>query len=293
LLAFKTFLDNLKLITIYSLILYFTNKFEILRSFIIFLVLVFLAGNSYSQINKPEEKKSEWFVRISPHFWFLNLKGEIIRPPSPPIPNNPIETEPRREIDISFGELKSSIKFAFMGSGQYTQNRFITRFDITSLILEGDYLTSLDTVFQDVKGRYEHLSGDIGFGYDILSKPKLNLFLIGGLKIVYMNIGVEFSALGQFPVGGARERWYLDPVIGAQLRYRPIKKLELNAYADVGFFLGDKITSQAIAEVNFFIAQWFYLSGGYRFWYFKVAKEEAIYNGRISGSVIKIGFQIH
>ena len=264
-----------------------------MRTFIIFSVFVFLSGNSYSQINNRDEKKSEWFVRISPHFWFINLKGEIIRPPSPLTPSNPLETEPGREIDINFGELKSSIKFAFMGSGQYIQNRFITRFNITSLILEGDYLTSFDFVLQDVKGRLEYLSGDIGFVYDILSKPRLNLFIIGGVKFVHMNIGIEFNAIGQFPVEGARERWYLDPVIGAYLRYRPLKRLELNAYADAGFFLGDQFTSQAIGEINYFIAKWFYISGGYRYWYVKAPKEEAIYNGRISGLVVKIGFQIH
>lgn len=264
-----------------------------MRSFFIFFVISLLPLNSFSQINKPEENKREWYIRISPHFWFINLKGEIIRPPVPLVPTQPIETEPTHEIDISFGELKGSIIFAFMGSGQYIQNRFITRFNVTSLILEGDFITTFDLVLQDVKGRLEYFAGDIGTGYDVLNKPKLNIYLLGGFKFVYMYIGIEASAVGKIPIEGIRDRWFVDPVIGTYVRYRPAKWLEINGYGDIGFFLGDEITSQIIAEANFFLTPWFYVAGGYRYWYLNVPKDEAIYNGQITGSVVKIGFQIH
>lgn len=264
-----------------------------MRVIFILFVVAFVSLNSFGQINKPQEKKSEWYIRISPHFWFINLKGEIERPPVPLVPTQPIESEPNKEIEVSFGELKGSIKFAFMGSGQYIQNRFLTRFNITSLILEGDFITTFDLILQDVKGRLEYFAGDVGMGYDVLENPKLNVFLVGGFKYVYMYIGVEASAIGKMPIEEIRDRWFVDPVVGTYVRYRPLKWLELNGYGDIGFFSGDKITSQVIVEANFFITPWFYMAGGYRYWYLHVPKEEAIYNGRISGSVVKIGFQIH
>lgn len=276
-----------------TLFLHFTNILRVLRSVLFFLVLVIISTNSFSQINKPEEKKGDWFVRISPHFWFIHLKGEIFRPPVPVVPVQPIEPEPKHEIDVTFGELKSTIKFAFMGSGQYVQNRFITRFNVTSLILEADFLTPYDIVFQDVKGRLEYFSGDIEFGYDVLNRPNFNLFVLGGLKFIYMDIGLKTNVLGSFPVEGERSRWLTDPIIGTYFRYQPKKWLELYVYGDIGFLLGESITSQFIGEANFFLTKWFFVSGGYRLWYVKAPKEDAIYNGRISGSVVKIGFQIH
>ncbi len=264
-----------------------------MKSVIILLFLAFVSTNSYSQVNKPIEEKKEWFIRISPHFWFVHLEGEIVRPPFPVFPVNPIEPEPKHEIDVSFGELKSSIKFAFMGSGQYIQNRFITRFNVTSLILEADFLTPYDTVFQDVKGRWEYFSGDVGFGYDILNKPNVNLFILGGFKFIYMYIGLKTTVLGMYPIEGERSKWFTDTVIGGYFRYRPNKRLELTGYGDVGFLIGNEITSQVILEANLFITSWFYVAGGYRYWYVNMSKEEAIYNGQITGSVVKIGFQIH
>lgn len=287
------FIAYLKLIGVYFLFLHFTNTNGTLKSFTIFLVLAFVSLNSFGQINMPEENKDEWYIRISPHFWFVHLKGEIVGPPIPVIPVNPIEPEPKHEIDVTFGELKGSIKFAFMGSGQYVQNRIITRFNVTSLILEADFLTPYDIVLQDVKGRFEYFSGDIGFGYDVLNRPKVSLFVIGGFKFIYMHIGLKTTVLGMYPIEGERSKWFTDNVIGAYFRYRPIKRLELTAYGDIGFLIGKEITSQVIIEANFFITPWFYVAGGYRYWYVNVPKDEAIYNGQITGSVVKIGFQIH
>lgn len=264
-----------------------------MKSVVIFLVLAFVSVDSYSQINKPKEKKSEWHIRISPHFWFINLKGQIIRPPVPVFPSQPIEPPAKREIDISFGELKSSIKFAFMGSGQYVQNRFLTRFNVISFILEGEVITPLDLILQDTHLRFAYLSGDAGFGYDVINKPNLNLFALAGLKFVYMDIDVKSNVLGRFPVEGARDRWFMDPVIGTYFIYKPYKWMEFNAYGDLGLIFGDQVTAQFISEVDFFLTKWFYLSAGYRIWFLEVPKTQAIYNGSIFGSVVKIGFQIH
>ena len=264
-----------------------------MKSFFVLVALSLVSISSFSQINKSIEKKNEWHIRVSPHFWFVNLKGEIIRPPVPVFPSHPIEPAPKHDIDVTFGELKSSIKFAFMGSGQYVQNRFITRFNIISLVLEADFLTPYEIVLQSSKGRWEYLSGDIGFGYDVLNKPKANLFVLGGLKFVYMYIGLETNVLGHFYVEGERSKWFTDMVIGTYFRYKPLKRVELNAYGDIGVFIGNEITSQLIVEANYFITPWFYVAGGYRYWFINLPKEEAIYNGQIMGSVLKIGFQIH
>lgn len=241
----------------------------------------------------PEENKDEWYIRISPHFWFINIKGEIVRPPYPAVPGNPIEPEPKKEIDINFAELKGSIKFAFMGSGQYTQNRFFTRFNVVSLVLAGEVITPLNLIIQDAFLRFEYLSGDISLGYDVLKKPKVNLYVLGGLKFIYFDISAETNLLGKFPIEGAREKFLVDPVIGAYLRYRPMKWLELNGYSDFGLVVGNDVSAQFMGGANFFITQWFYIAGGYRFWYLKVPKEEAIFNGHIRGSMVKIGFQLH
>jgi hypothetical protein len=61
----------------------------------------------------------------------------------------------------------------------------------------------------------------------------------------------------------------------------------------LGLIIGSDTSAQFFTEANFFIPHWFYLSVGYRYWYLQVPKVEAIYNGSISGAVVKIGFQIH
>ena len=76
-----------------------------------------------------------------------------------------------------------------MGAGEFRANRFVTQFNIASVILEGEAITPLDLVLQDVTYRFAYVSGDISAGYFLVKNPKLEIAGLLGIKYIYFDIG--------------------------------------------------------------------------------------------------------
>ena len=93
-------------------------------------------------------------------------------------------------------------------------------------------------------------------------------------------------------VEGERDRFWVDPVIGANLTYRPHRKIEFIGYADIGPAFPDNLnTYQAMIAANYLFTKTFMVSLGYRFYHVDFPREQAIYNGNIKGWIMWIGFQ--
>ena len=115
-----------------------------LELFVIITIIVFLCLATESPGQQKTHEVGEWNFRISPYFWFVGFKGTIYRPPQPPPPAQLPEPEPRPpyNIDISFKDISSNIKFAFKGAGEFRLKRFVTQFNIASIILQGEAIYS-------------------------------------------------------------------------------------------------------------------------------------------------------
>jgi len=226
----------------------------------------------------------------------LGIKGEIERPPPfvqlpdlPPVPVQPIE---RYGIDIGFKEFRNSLKFAFMLSGQFKKEWFVTQFNVSSFIIESEAITPLDYIFQNNFINLAYVGGELGAGYRVVKSEKLEFDVLLGLKFVYSRIGITTDLLGKHPLQGAYGKFWTDPVIAANFVYRPIPRIELVFYGDIGSTLLNKdLTYQFHGNLNFIVAKHFYLSIGYRNYYVKHPKDIAIFSGTFSGMITHFGFQ--
>lgn len=256
------------------------------------LLIIGLSTPLIAQKKSKEEKKGfhEWNLRISPYFWFVNLKGTANRPPAPS--NLPYFPPPTRDVDVSFKELSSSIKFAMMLNGEYRLKRISTFFNYASLILEGSAVTPLELILQGIEGRLEYHSGDISIGYRAIKSEKWELDIYGGVKFVYFGISASTNIGGYAPIEGNRSENYVDPILGVRVIYRPIKRLDIGAYADLGGSFSDsEINNQIIASATFAVSRNFIITAGYRYWAINLTREDAIFSGAIYGWVTRIGFQ--
>ena len=124
----------------------------------------------------------------------MGFKGTIYNPRVPTQINE--LAPPKYDIDVSFRDISANIKFAFMGAGEYRYKRFVTQFNITSLILQGDAITPVDLVLQGLAYRFEYVSGDFSAGYFVVKKPKIEVGVMLGLKFLYTKIGGSGSLIG-------------------------------------------------------------------------------------------------
>lgn len=239
--------------------------------------------------HKADSTWNNWNFRISPYFWYIGFKGTIYRPPTP---SNFPEPPPKYEIDVGFKDIKNSIKFALMLAGQYRNDHIIAQFNVSSLVLESEAITPLDLLLQDNIVNLTYVGGDLGIGYRVVKNPKFEFDALLGVKFVYFKIGLSTNLPGIVEINGERDRLWVDPVLGINLKYRPFRKVEFVGYADIGpSALNDIFTSQVMAGASYVFTKTFLLTIGYRYYTVEFPKSEAIFNGAIKGWIMKIGFQ--
>jgi hypothetical protein len=235
-----------------------------------------------------------WNARLSPHIWFVGFTGSIVRPPEEEenIPTQLPAEDTLFSIDIGFQDISPAIKFIIMFSGEFNSKHIVARFNYSGLILDGNAITPYEVLLRNVRFKLDHHAGDVAVGYKILKHPKVNLDPHIGIKFAYMKIGLASDLADIIPVRGARSRFWIDPSFGLKLKYIPHPRTEFSAYADIGgFAIGSELSYQFIGLINLICHKNFYVSGGYRLWSFRAKREEAIYNGRIRGGLLKIGVQ--
>ena len=265
---------------------------ELIFRALLILIASLLFGISTSSV--AQENKQElngWNFRISPYFWFVNFEGTIYKPPVPSnLPH--IEPPPEYDIDISFQEVAAHLKFAIMAAGEYRHNRFVTQFNITSVILDGEVVTPIDLIVQNVYLHFGYVSGDLTAGHHFIFNDKLEIAGMGGFKYIHFDLKGSASLLGKVDFEGERDFLWMEPIFATRIKYKPHKRIEIATYSDIGGFLfNDEMSWQVIGTANYIVSKWFLFSLGYRLWGVKVNQDEALYNGRIKGMVIRAGFQ--
>jgi hypothetical protein len=248
---------------------------------------------------KADSTWSEWNPRISPYVWLVGLKGQLTLAPEPaqlPWVPPPIEQLPNTrsiwDIDLSFKEVRHSLKFAVMLAGQYKFERIITQFNLSSLVMESNAIAPFDYIFKDNTLSFTYVGGDLGAGYRLIRNKKVEFDLLLGLKFIYFKAGLRTDIAGELPISVSLDRLWTEPVVGTNLTYRPHKRIELMALGDIGStLLNPNLTYQFALNGNFLISKHIFVSAGYRNYYIKFPKQEAIFTGTMHGMLVKFGLQ--
>jgi len=257
-------------------------------------------SNSDSTVHAVKDTTwNQWNFRLSPYAWLLGIKGQIAIAPDPvqlPEIPPPIEQLPSGysiyDIDLSFQDVRNSLKFILMLSGQYRGDRFVTQFNVSSFVLESNAIAPFDYVFQNNTLRVAYAGGDLGGGYRIIRNEKFEFDILLGLKFIYSKVGLETEIVGQVPISVVADKLWTDPVIGTNFAYRPHKRIELMAYGDIGStLLNENLTYQFSFNAHFNISRLLYISAGYRKYYLDFSAKEAFFFGSLQGMLVKIGFQ--
>jgi len=265
-------------------------KFHNIKIFYLLIVaFLFLFNPTKSQENeKLESLLNNWNFRIGPYFWFVSFSGEIINPPVPSTMPNP---PPKHDIDVGFMEIKNSIKFAAMLTGQFRSDQFVTQFNFSSFVLESEAFTPKEIVLQKNLINYTFVSSDWGAGYRVIKDSQIEFEALLGLRFIYSKVGLSSDLIGYGNIEGNRDIFWIDPFIAINFKYRPHPRLELLGYGDLGILIGSESTYQFFWGVNYVISKHFYVTLAYRYLNMKDSNPDAIYSGQIKGMLLRIGVQ--
>tara|TARA_R110000772_G_scaffold63294_3_gene141836 strand:- start:36 stop:842 length:807 start_codon:yes stop_codon:yes gene_type:complete len=259
--------------------------------FLVFLsILDTVEGQQVNDSINDSNKNNSWHFRISPYFWYVGLKGEIIRPPEPS--NLPeYKPPPSYEVDLSFKDISNSLKFFLMLSTTYQGENFVVKAGITSLVLQGEAITPFELISEGINYNFTYLTSEISGGYRIIKKKKVNLDGLIGVRMLYTKIKGSSNVLEREFSGNRSVYWY-DPIMGFQLKYMPIKKLEFSLYGDFGPI--KKVDSyQVLVQGSYLFTRVFSMSLGYRNYFINSEDDEkdTIYTGKVFGPFLRFGFQ--
>lgn len=240
----------------------------LVRYILFFLVFVSIIDTANAQqVNdsiSDSTKDNPWQFRISPYFWLVGLKGQIIRPPEPsnlPEYNPP----PSYDVDLSFKDISNSLQFFLMLSTKYQGEKFVVSAGVTSLILEGEAITPLELISEGIDYNFSYFSSEVSGGYRILKKEKVNLTGFLGVRMLYTKIEGTSNIL-ESEFAGSRSVFWYDPIVGVEFKYMPIKRLEFSLYGDLGP-LREVSSYQVFGQGSYLFTSVFSMSLGYRNYY--------------------------
>jgi hypothetical protein len=246
------------------------------------------AQDTAKAVNVKSESR-DWQFRVGPYYWFANIEGSLERPP---VPSNLPEEEHGFEINMPYDEFQNALKFAFLVNTEYHNKKWMGVLNVTSFILEGEAITPKEILLKDSEYRLTMAFGEALVGYEVVSKKKFMIYGLAGAKVIYNDITAKAIVGGKNDFSGERDGFWVEPVVGVKVKYIPTPRIECMAYADYGpIRTKEELTNQFILNVNFLLNKWLYVAPGYRYWLFRVSKEEAIFNGTMKGFFIRIGGQ--
>lgn len=256
---------------------------------VLFLLLFTLSDGVKAQKNDSTVTNQNWNFRVGPYYWFIGINATIERPP---VPATLPQEKPGFELSIPYNEVHNSLKFAFLINTDYHKNRWLGVLNATSFILEGDAITPKEIVIRNSNYRLAMAFGEALAGYEIISKPRFKLQGFLGAKVIYNKIEARATYGIKQEFHGEREGFWVEPVMAMRLKYLPHHRIECSAYLDYGPLRSqEELTNQFMVNVNFLLNKWLYVAPGYRYWLFRVNKDQAIFNGQMYGFFVRVGGQ--
>lgn len=230
--------------------------------------------------NLATVQDGKWHIATLGYVWFAGAKGKTTpRDPLPPI-----------DLDLSFGDVLKSFKFAFMGAAEARKDRLVFLGDLMWVHLgENEGLTVRDVNFADVEIDSKTTAVTALGGYRVVDKGPVIVDLLAGGRLNGNVQEVQYHGT-LVDVSRKVKKWWIDPIVATRISAPLGGKVGLTLYGDIGGFgIGSDLTWQGIATVNYQISR--KMSAGLGWRYFKLNYDDNdgfLYNVAQSGPIVTL-----
>lgn len=194
--------------------------------------------------------------QVTPYVWGASFGGKI-----QPLPNTP-----EFQISRPFHDLLEDMDAAAFVSGYARVGKFVAMGDLShnSASRKGFVSTPLPQApIVPAEAHLKLTSMTLTAGVRAVDFPSISIDLLAGLRTFWIRTSVESAPLG---IARSPAVNLVDPVAAVRLNGRLADGWSVIAYGDFGGFgVGSEFTAQAAATLNARVAQWLWISAGYRY----------------------------
>ena len=253
------------------------------------LLLVASAGHAQAQTvetdTEPEpisaNSPDEWKFAVVAYAWLAGAKGDVdVIGPVEPV-----------GLDLSFGDVIDSFKFALMGSAEAQKGRLVLVGDLTFIHLQADH--GIDIRDQEfIEATLDSRTIDITAlgGYRVTGNEPVIVDVLGGVRANFFKNTLELEGPNQSVEGEKQETWF-DPLLACRAIVPLGGNWGMSLYGDIGGFgIASDLTWQAQATVDYNINERFRLMAGWR--HFKVDYDKGDFLYDVAQSGLFLGLRI-
>lgn len=229
----------------------------------------------------PAESESDWEVGVSAYFWASGMKGDV----------RAVEgTEPAK-VDLSFGDIFDSLKFAGMGTLQARHDRFVMVADVGYVSLGASKgLKIRDVDLAEGELDTSTLTASALIGYRIVDNSPVTLDLMAGGRLNSVSMDIELTGPLRSVKADVSETW-VDPIVAAHLSVPLSTDWSVALYGDVGGFgVASDFTWQALGAIQYDFSDHWRASAGWRHYSVDYNKKAFLYDVSFSGPIVGIRY---
>lgn len=230
---------------------------------------------------EPETRDGGWQFTITPYLWMAGQEGTIgIR-----------RTGAEVEVDQSFGDILSDLRFAAMGTFEARNDRLILMADAIYLSVGTEIEGSRDPQFFSGEVELDTFIATGAVGYRVLEGTGASLDLFAGARLISVDADVELEGPLAARSGSASAST-VSPLVGARVLAPVGSDLTLGLYGDVGAFVdGADVKWQLMGDVRYRLSRSWDLRAGYRFMSIDHLSDRFIYDIDMSGPFLGASFR--
>jgi opacity protein-like surface antigen len=221
----------------------------------------------------------EWQFQFTPYFWLASLHG------TGGVGNR------SAQVDMSFGDIFGSLKFALMGVFEARKDKFLVVTDLEYVSIEDDKATP-GPLFSSVNAGFKTFIFDPEVGYRLYEDEAkgASVDVLGGARIWHVSTDLNFGS-GLLPAQNIQgSRNWLDGVVGLRGKTAVSKKMFVTGKFDLGGG-GSKFTWQLFAGGGYNVKPNIALIAGYRVLDVNYRKNNFIYDMNQRGPIMGLGFK--
>jgi opacity protein-like surface antigen len=254
------------------------------------LAFVMMVGSGRASAQTTGEAPGQWQYEFTPYLWAAGISGDVAAGPLPTI-----------NADVSFADILKTLDFAAMGAFEARKDRWGALFDTMYIRLSTSGtasrtgpgpIGSTNTASANLEITQTMFASAIVYR---VTDGRAPADVLGGLRYNKVNTAADidatfFGSSGSVSLSGHKD--WIDPYLGARVRYPLAERWTLVGYADVGGFgLGSDFTWQAALGVNYDFSKTVSGKLGYRELAIDYDNDGFIYDMKLRGLYVGVGIR--
>jgi opacity protein-like surface antigen len=241
-------------------------------------ILALVMALTSVKVMAGDAETNRWSFDITPYLWVARIAAETSLPDTPPSTPSGVD---RFDTRISAGAMLAAqaryksvglaVDFAWLRLG-------------TEALNPGPAFSAVD-----LKSDFIHTTAALT--YRLPLRGKFHADLLAGARLWNVNEEITFAggALPGFKASG--DKTWVDPVIGAELRYDLSERWSLVTKGTVGGFgVSSKIAWEVFSGVDYRFTDWCSGILGYRYLHEEYDREDFKFNLDTNGFLLGVGF---